>query len=135
MLISDYRVNNPLPPEKHAVDGGISNPLLLCGMVYIGKTIQRLETRLKEHRDACKRAQTGKSAIVEHAWRNGHSIRWDDVVVLDHAKRHRELLLKEALHICTTARGKNFNRNHGTELHDHWITLVRAKTTLSINTD
>ena len=26
-----------------------------CGQVYIGKTRRRLETRLKEHRDACER--------------------------------------------------------------------------------
>ena len=33
-----------------------------CGKVYIGKTIRRLETRLKEHKDACCKGFTSKSA-------------------------------------------------------------------------
>ena len=30
----------------------------------------RLETRLKEHRDACKRGMMEKSAVAEHVWEN-----------------------------------------------------------------
>ena len=37
-----------------------------CGQVYIGETRQRLETRLKEHRDACERGMTEKSAVADH---------------------------------------------------------------------
>ena len=44
------------------------------GQVYIGETRQRLETRLKEHRDACERGMMEKSAVVEHAWENHHPI-------------------------------------------------------------
>ena len=36
---------------------------------HIGKLIRRLETRLKEHWDACKRGMVEKSAVVEHAWK------------------------------------------------------------------
>ena len=39
-----------------------------CGQVYIGETKQRLETRLKEHQDACERGMMEKSAVAEHAW-------------------------------------------------------------------
>ena len=35
-------------------------------MVYIGKTKRRLETRLKEHQDACRKCHTEKLAIAEH---------------------------------------------------------------------
>ena len=38
-----------------------------CGKVYIGETIRRLETRLKEHCTACKKGEIEKSAIAEHA--------------------------------------------------------------------
>ena len=49
-----------------------------CGQVYIGETRQRLETRLKEHRDACERGMMKKSAVAEHAWENHHPIHWKE---------------------------------------------------------
>ena len=39
-------------------------------------------------------------------------------------ERDTESYLKEALHICTTAKGKNFNRDQGVELYDYWLTAV-----------
>ena len=41
-----------------------------CGQVYIGETKRRLETRLKEDRNACKKGMTEISAVAEHAWEN-----------------------------------------------------------------
>ncbi len=38
-----------------------------CGKVYIGETTRRLEQRVKEHQDACKRGDEKVSAIAEHA--------------------------------------------------------------------
>ena len=38
-----------------------------CGKVYIGETRCQLETRLKEHKDACIKGFTDKSTIAEHA--------------------------------------------------------------------
>ena len=43
--------------------------------LYIGETKQRIETRLKEHQDACKRGMIEKSAVAEHAWENHHGRR------------------------------------------------------------
>ena len=37
-----------------------------CGKVYVGETQRRLGTRVKEHRDACMKGDTWKSAIAEH---------------------------------------------------------------------
>ena len=44
-----------------------------CGMIYtcIGETVRRLESRVKEHQDACKKYQP---AIAEHAW----GIAWEN---------------------------------------------------------
>ena len=53
-----------------------------CGKVYIGETKRLLETRLKEHKDACTRYLTDKSAIAEHAWANDHPINWAEVKIL-----------------------------------------------------
>ena len=69
-----------------------------CSQFYTGETRQRLETRLKEYRDACERGTMEKSAIAEHAWENRHPIDWEETTVLDHG-RGQELLGKEALHI------------------------------------
>jgi predicted GIY-YIG superfamily endonuclease len=54
-----------------------------CGKVYIGETIRRLQSRVKEHQDACRKYQTEKSAIAEHAWGMYHVILWE---VLDSAR-------------------------------------------------
>ena len=67
-----------------------------CGQVYVGKTIQGLETRLKEHKDACCKSQNKTSAIAEHAWQQDHPIDLEDTTILDNTSRHKELLLKEA---------------------------------------
>ena len=70
-----------------------------CGQAYIGKTIRQLESRMKEHRDACVRRQLEKLALAEHAWKHDHPIEWIGTQVLDRASGHKELLVKEALHI------------------------------------
>ena len=57
----------------------------ICGKVYISETTHQLETRLKEHKDACIKGFTDVSAIAEHAWMEDHPIRWDDTKILQHA--------------------------------------------------
>ena len=87
-----------------------------CGKVYIGETTRRLETRVREHQNACRRGEFDKSAIAEHAWTDHHPILWDDISVLDRASRWRELLIKEALHIGLTPVETLVNRDAGLEL-------------------
>ena len=91
-----------------------------CDQVYIGETKQRLETRLKEDRDACER---GVSAVAEHAWENHHPIDWEGTTVLDHS-RGQELLLKDALHIQITPSGERFNRDGGMEVPGCWTAVM-----------
>ena len=64
-----------------------------CGQVYIGKAIKRLETRMKEHQDACKKGTLSKSAVAEHTWERHHTIRWEETAVLTQVRRHEELIL------------------------------------------
>ena len=79
---------------------------------------------MREHKDACK-GQLEKSAVTEHAWKMDHPISWSETSVLDRAKRHDELLLKEVMHIQTAAKGSNFNRDRGTELHECWTATIK----------
>ena len=75
---------------------------------------RRLETRLREHKDACKRGETEKSAVAEHAWTEEHPILWDQTKVIDRANRQDVLRFKEALHIQTS--NGHFNRDVGTDI-------------------
>ena len=40
-----------------------------CGKFYLGETVRRLGTRIKEHKDACVHGSTEKSAVSDHAWK------------------------------------------------------------------
>ena len=93
--------------------------------IYIGKTIRRNNSRLKEHKDAYSRGQLEKSAIDEHAWRHNHRIEWDDAAVIDRGSRHKELLVKEALNSRTAVIKDSLNRDGEVELHDCWVANVR----------
>ena len=61
-------------------------------------TVRRLETRMKEHRDACQKGTLEKSALAEHAWESHHTIKWEETTMVDQARTPKELLLKEAIH-------------------------------------
>ena len=93
-----------------------------CGSYYIGETVRRLETRLREHKDACKRRETEKSAVAEHAWTEEHPILWDQTKVIDRANRQDVLRFKEALHIQTS--NGHFNRDVGTDIPQCWPVLL-----------
>ena len=62
-----------------------------CGKAYTGETLISLETRVKEHRDACQKGALEMSALAEHTWKNHHPITW--------ARPTKELLLKMVIHI------------------------------------
>ena len=86
-----------------------------CSQVYTGETKWRLETRLKEHQDACEREMTEKSAVAEHARDNHCPINWEETSVLDTARGQGEVLLNEALHIQMTTAEEHFSRDRGLE--------------------
>ena len=71
---------------------------------------------------------TEKSAVAEHAWDNDHSISLKEASIIDRARRHKELLLKEALHIHMTPADQRLNREGGLELPGCWlVTLKRLR--------
>ena len=86
------QVKDPLPPDLQSKV--IYKVPCSCGKAYIG---------LKEHKDACIKQLTDKSAIAEHAWNSHCPIKWEEASVLDHARNPPDLLTKEAIHIqCVT---------------------------------
>ena len=97
-----------------------------CGKVYIGETIRRLETRVKEHEEACRKGELDKSALAEHAWTNQHPIKWNEATVVARAKNQIELRLKEALHIALHPEGSHVNRDIGLEIPECWGATLKA---------
>ena len=77
---------------------------------------RRLETRFKEHRDACNKGDKWKSAIAEHKWHQQYQVDWDGTRVLDRAARPVQLKVKEALHIEKTPANNRLNQDGGYEL-------------------
>ena len=69
----------------HATNQSTNLEAVLINAV-IGETKQRLETRLREHQDACERGITEKSTMTEHAWENYHPINWEETSVLDRSE-------------------------------------------------
>ena len=74
------KVKDPLPVKKQA--NVVYEVLCTCGKVYIRVTRRCLGTRLKEHKDACARCQTNKSAIAEQVWADDHPINWSGTKIL-----------------------------------------------------
>ena len=91
------KVKDPLTMEKQAKV--VHRIPCSGGEDYIGETMRRLETRVKEHRHACRKGALEKSALAEHAWTNHHPIKWEEVSMIDWARTAKELVVKEAIHI------------------------------------
>ena len=118
------KVKNTLPPGKQS--NVVYRIPCSCSQVYIGETKRRLETRLKEHRDACERGMMEKSAVAEHVWEHHHPIHWEETTMLDRG-RGQELLVKKALHIQMTPVEECFNRDGGLEVPGCWTTVMRRQ--------
>ena len=117
------RVKDPLPKEKLA--GVVYQIPCQCGKVYAGETQRCLETQGKEHRDACNKGDTGKSAIAEHQCDQQHQVNWEDTRVPDRASRLVQLRVKEALYIQKTPTNNRLNCEEGYELPGCWIATVK----------
>ena len=115
------KVKDPLPIKKQM--NVVYKVLCSYGKVYICETKRHLETRPKEHKEACIRGQTMKSAIAEHAWMEGHPINWNNIRILQHTSHTMELVMKEAMCIQSAPTDSRFNRDRWYELPDCWITL------------
>ena len=59
-----------------------------------------------------------KSVIAQHARTHDHPVEWNDARIVYCASRHKELLVKEALHIQMIVKKGSLNKDGGAELHD-----------------
>ena len=80
-----------------------------CSKVYVGQTGNSLETRLKQHRAACRLLQVDKSALAQHAIDDDHTINWSEAKVIASETRWRQRLFAEAFH-TTKRQDRALNR-------------------------
>ena len=78
------KVKDPLPIELQS--GVVYRIPCSCGKSYIGETTRRLETRLKEHRDDCRKQNLQSSAVADHAWTTHCPIKWEETTIVDRAR-------------------------------------------------
>ena len=116
------KVKDPVLPEDR--EGVVYKIGCLCGDFYIGQTGRSTNTRIKEHKRACRLAKFESSAVAEHAWQDGHVIEWDQVEIVDTAASTSERLVKEAIHIKLAPLGCRINREEGRDLSPLWMNAV-----------
>ena len=116
------KVKNPLMMVKQAKV--VYRILCSCGEVYIGETVRRLDARVKEHRDACQKGALEISALGEHAWKNHHSIKWQEVSVVDRTSTAKELLGKEAIYLHPAE--SPIPQQGGLELPRCWMAALKS---------
>ncbi|XP_055692782.1 uncharacterized protein LOC129795483 [Lutzomyia longipalpis] len=71
-----------------------------CGRKYIGKTTQRLEVRIRQHKDSIRNNER-KTALSTHAIENECSFDFGGTTVLDREAQHHKLLILEMIYIQT----------------------------------
>ncbi len=74
---------------------------------------------MKEHQEVCKIGDEKVSA-QQH-----HSIKWEEVRVVDRASKNPELKIKEALHILMTPDNNKFNRDRF-RASGCWLSMLHA---------
>ena len=67
--------------------------------IMFGETKHQLETCLKEHKDACIKVFTYKSAIAKHTWTEDNIIPWDDTRIVQCASQSMGLISREGNHL------------------------------------
>ena len=89
---------------------------------------------MKEHHAAARLGHLEKSAVVEHAWQEGHTINWSGIRILDEASRNSVLLIKEAVHIRLRSTDGRINRETGLDIPQRWVHAIPSvMSTIVIN--
>ncbi|XP_055714201.1 uncharacterized protein LOC129808449 [Phlebotomus papatasi] len=96
-----------------------------CGKAYIGKTEQRLERRMQQHKTSIHKERE-ETALVSHARENQHEFDFDGVEILDQSTHHNKLITLEMLHI-NIHRHSSVNKNSDTaELGTSYAAIIQT---------
>ncbi|VEN43722.1 unnamed protein product [Callosobruchus maculatus] len=101
-----------------------------CGSVYIGTTKRSINTRIAEHKASCRLGHTDKSAVAEHAIKEGsHRIKFEEPQVLAATSSYHARLQRETIEI--QKHHNNFNGKEETQkVNRTWIPILKDLKTL-----
>jgi predicted GIY-YIG superfamily endonuclease len=71
-----------------------------CGRRYIGETSRPLEVRIKEHKHNLKEGLLEKSKLAQHAYEEGHRIKWDEAKAIQKKPDTIYRKYKESAHLA-----------------------------------
>ena len=77
---------------------------------------------MKEHKNACIKADLEKSTVAEYAWLSGPYIDWDNVEVLDQECDLCRRKVKEGIEIRLTNKKLRFE---GRDLSQEWFAIIK----------
>ena len=80
-----------------------------CEKRYLGKTVQRLGNRARQHINAIKSGDQEHSGLSEHAIQTGHNPRWSGVKIIYKESNPKKLGILENIAIKKSS-GQNLNR-------------------------
>ena len=118
------KVKDPTPHNERP--GIIYKIRCECGDFYIGETGRTLDTRLKDHKAACRLGAFERSAVAEHVWQPGHAIDWENVEIMDMAEDLRARKVKEVLYIRLAPPKCRINCDKGKELPPLWLRTIKV---------
>ena len=102
MLVRNKQTNN-------VAAGVYKIPCKDCDQVYIGETGRDLDTRIKEHKYACKIGNSNNALFV-HSFDNNHSIDWKSSQMLYKCSNFKKRRIVES--VCID-KYNNFNLSEG----------------------
>jgi hypothetical protein len=87
-------------PERNPLHGaqGIYSIPCECGKSYISETGRPLAVRLREHIHNLQQGLLEKLKLAQHAYEEGHRVRWDDARILEIESNSRYRKYKESAH-------------------------------------
>ncbi len=112
------------PPDREKKNVVYQIPCKDCPKLYIGESERFFSVRLEEHKSAMRKQDMEKSACVEHALNEGHTINFAKAAVIDSTSAAWLLSKKESLHIISNS--KSINRTTEKNVHPEFLKLFKA---------
>ncbi|XP_053698993.1 uncharacterized protein LOC128745963 [Sabethes cyaneus] len=122
------KLKDPIPPSKqknvvYSIPCGTDD-----GIVYIGQTGRRLETRIAEHKNDAKKKEA-KSGLAQHTIQSGHIFDFDNTRILERVENQESRETAEMFHIKILGEEKtvNLQRECGTfnAMYNGLVTKLR----------
>ncbi|XP_055714194.1 uncharacterized protein LOC129808444 [Phlebotomus papatasi] len=95
-----------------------------CGRSYIGRTSQKLSTRIKQHKLTTRDITKESSSLVRHMREQDPRFDFDDVSILDEAQYSHHLNVMECYYIQLYRTGSVNCRQEGAELHNCYSPVI-----------